>query len=210
MNTTYRPSGGGYALTPVVKNLLIINVLAFIVPNFVLPGLNLEYLLGLNYGFQYLKPWQFITYMFLHANFSHLLFNMLALWMFGTVIEQTLGSRRFLYFYLVCGIGAALIQLIVLYMMVPVNAGPITTIGASGSVFGLLFAFGYLYPNMNIYFYFLIPLKAKYFVVFYAVLELYLGIKANEGDNVAHFAHLGGMLFAFILLKVWKTPRRLH
>ena len=158
MNTTYRPSGGGYALTPVVKNLLIINVLAFIVPNFVLPGLNLEYLLGLNYGFQYLKPWQFITYMFLHANFSHLLFNMLALWMFGTVIEQTLGSRRFLYFYLVCGIGAALIQLIVLYMMVPVNAGPITTIGASGSVFGLLFAFGYLYPNMNIYFYFLIPL----------------------------------------------------
>lgn len=209
MNNYYQPSN--YSLIPpVVKNLIIINVIFFIVSWLFIP--NLEDFLGLQFGFNFLKPWQFITYMFLHGGFSHLFFNMFALWMFGAVIEQSLGAQKFLYFYLVCGVGAAVIQLIVLYFLNggPNTAVPLTTIGASGSVFGLLFAFGYLFPNMKIYIYFLFPLKAKYFVIIYALIELYMGIQANPGDNVAHFAHLGGMLFAFILLKIWKTPRRLY
>lgn len=207
MRLTNSFGGGGIGITPIVRNLLIINISAFFLTQ-VAPDIgNFG---SLKYGFAYLKPWQFITYMFLHANFSHLLFNMLALWMFGTVIEQTLGSKRFLYFYLVCGIGAGLIQTIVLSLTYPSDQTFIQTVGASGSVFGLLFAFGYLYPNMKIYFYFLIPIAAKYFVALYALLELYLGLKANEGDNVAHFAHLGGMLFAFALLKYWRVSRRLY
>lgn len=203
----YYGGGGGYSLTPVVKNLLIINVLVYLLTK----AFPIVAAWGsLKYGFEHLHPWQFITYMFLHANFSHLLFNMLALWMFGTVLEQTIGSKRFLYFYLVCGIGAALIQIIVLNLMYPSTGVFIQTVGASGAVFGLLFAFGYLYPNMKIYFYFLIPIAAKYFVILYAALELYLGLKNSVGDNVAHFAHLGGMLFAFILLRQWKVPRRLY
>lgn len=203
--------GGGIGITPVVRNLLIINIAAFLLTNFIPAIGNWG---SLKYGLEHLRLWQFFTYMFLHANFTHLLFNMLALWMFGTVIEQSLGSNRFLMFYLICGIGAGVAQTITLsiaYPNLPETIRPvIQTVGASGSVFGLLFAFGYLYPNMKIYFYFLIPIAAKYFVALYALLELYLGLRNAEGDNVAHFAHLGGMLFAFILLRYWRVPRRLY
>jgi membrane associated rhomboid family serine protease len=184
------------------------------------------------------KPWQVITHMFMHGNISHLVFNMFALWMFGNVIENTLGPRRFLIFYFVCGLGAALcyslvftwenmdaikwftslssgeqqaiIDTAVATDRVPIVAAPMVSpmLGASGAIFGVLFAFGYLFPDLMIYIYFLFPIKAKYFVAIYAVIELFAGFRNNPADNVAHFAHLGGMLFAFLLLKAWKMNNR--
>ncbi len=231
----YRP-GGFQILPPVIKNLLIINVIVFLATYvFKKMGLiNLDaYLALFHWDSPLFRPWQIITHLFMHGDFGHLFFNMFALWMFGNVIENVFGPKRFLVFYFVCGLGAALCHMLVFhwenaeaiqwfntqdpalqYQMVRqiiethygvVKAAPLATpmVGASGAIFGLLFAFGYLFPNLLIYVYFLFPIKAKYFVAVYALLELFYGLRGSATDNVAHFAHLGGMLFAFLLLRRW-------
>ena len=143
--------------------------------------------------------YQFITYMFLHANFEHIFFNMFALWMFGRTLEYDLGSRRFLVYYMVCGIGAALIQAGIATAM----GQPMALVGASGAVMGLLLAFGVMYPNAVIMLLIPpIPMKAKWFVIIYAVIELFLGWRGV--GNVAHFAHVGGMLWGYLLLLWWR------
>lgn len=204
----YRP-GGFQILPPVIKNLLIINVLVFVALNFA--GQGVQYFFIKNFALfhwdsPFFRPWQLITHMFVHQDFGHLFFNILALWMFGNVIETVLGTGRFIIFYLVCGIGAAFCYLGVLSLGTPDLGTPM--IGASGAVFGLLFAFGYLFPNLMIYIYFLFPIRAKYFVAIYAAIELFNGLRNNPGDNVAHFAHIGGMIFAFFLLRAWKKTSK--
>lgn len=196
-------------MTPVVKWIIIINVALHIIKLYF--KLNLDVILGLNYGQNNFFWFQYLTHMFMHSSLglSHLIYNMLMLWMFGSVIENILGSKRFLMFYLICGLGAAFtFQIVEAYL----STGPLrfSLIGASGAVFGVMFAFGFLFPNMRIYLYFLFPIKAKYLIIFAVIGEIWLGIQNNPMDNVAHFAHLGGMLFAFILLKYWKIPRMLN
>lgn len=224
--------GGFSILPPIVKNLIIINVIMFMA-SWAIPSLT-NYFALYYWESPLFRPWQILTHIFMHANFGHLFFNMFALWMFGNMIENTLGPKRFLIFYLVCGLGAAFLHMMVFFWenaeyikifehlpkdqqisMVnqiiqtdygSVVAMPMVTpmVGASGAIFGVLFAFGYLYPNLKIYIYMLLPLKAKYFVAIYAALELIMGLRNSPTDNVAHFAHLGGMVFAFIIFKVWK------
>ena len=216
---------GGFNILPSgVKNLLIINILLYLATVvFRHTGLvDLDQWLGLHYfaasDFHF---WQFITYMFMHANFGHLFFNMFALWMFGNTLENLWGSKRFLLYYMVCGIGAGLCQELVQYIqytttladyanvnlggqIVPMDTylNMMTTVGASGAIYGLLLAFGMTFPDARIYVYFLIPMKAKWFVVIFAVIELLLGFQGV--DNVAHFAHLGGMLFGLLLILYWR------
>lgn len=264
----YSPRGFR-VLPPIVKNLLIINILMFL-SQFMFQSvfrIDLVDYLGIHY-FESSKfnPIQFVTYMFLHSTgqFSHILFNMLALWMFGYLIENVWGPKRFLIYYMVTGIGAAVVHMAVMYfeisgMQAEANAlmsmpnpadferfvmdhfplyqaslndfittwranptsfelinqasnylnelieirKDIPTVGASGAVFGILLAFGMMFPNTLIYIYFLFPIKAKWFVIFYGGLELYFGIQNSAGDNVAHFAHLGGMIFGFFLIRYW-------
>lgn len=214
-----------FSTPPVVMNLLIINVIVFIATQFMRTGLGGTIL---NYGALHFwaggqfRIYQLVTYMFLHANFSHIFFNMFALWMFGRVIENDLGSKRFLLYYLICGIGAGLIQLGVNWIeyssVLNNGASPnvlyayanASTIGASGSVYGLLLAFGMLHPNSRIMLLFPpVALKAKWFVIIYGVIELFAGI-SGTGGSVAHFAHLGGMLFGFALLWWWKKKGKLY
>ena len=197
---------------PVIKNLLILNGLAFlagITP--VLGSALMQWFalwpLGASRiaGFAGFMPWQLATYSFLHGGFTHLLFNMFALWLFGVQIENTWGSRRFAVFYFVCVVGAALIQLIVAS-----SEGVIyPTVGASGGIFGILLAFGMMFPNQPIYLYFLFPIKAKWFVILYGLLELWAAASGSQ-PGVANFAHLGGMLFGFLLIQYWrgKLPLR--
>ena len=213
-------------LPTVTKNLLIINVLCFfgmlVAKRY---GIDVENLLGLHFFLASdFNLSQLISYMFMHANFQHIFFNMFAVWMFGRVLEQVWGPRRFLTYYLICGIGAGLIQELVQYLEYAftlsnydsVNLGiaggiipmeeylnMMTTVGASGTVYGILLAFGMLFPNSQMFIFPLpFPIKAKYFVIGYAVLELFLGL--GGGDGVAHFAHLGGMLFGLILIIYWR------
>jgi membrane associated rhomboid family serine protease len=225
----YRPD----AFPPVVKNLLIINVLVFLAQMTFQnsESINLENLFALHdVRSVYFRPHQLVTHLFMHGGFSHIFFNMFALWMFGQTLENRFGSKRFLIFYLISGLGAAILHLAVLYFEMqpmweyfqtlpveqqaelvnnPLFKLNIPTVGASGAVFGCLAAFGYLFPNTMIYVYFMIPLKAKWFVLIYAGLELWLGIRNSAGDNVAHFAHLGGALAGFLLVLYWnKTDRR--
>ena len=222
MSQQFSPTGFK-VLPTVVKHLLIINVLMYLA-TITLTRFNIdltEYL-GLHFfKASHFQPYQLITYMFMHANFGHLFFNMFALWMFGNTLENIWGSKRFLLFYMVCGIGAGLCQELVQYIQystslanyATVNMGGhivtmdaylnmMNTVGASGAIYGLLLAFGMMFPNSMIYFYFLIPIKAKWFVIGYAVIELITGLTGV--DNVAHFAHLGGMLFGLILILYWK------
>jgi len=272
-NRQFRP-GGFRILPPVIKNLLIINGLFFLASFALKNSMDLNNILGLHYfGSEEFKPYQFLTYMFMHADFGHLFFNMFALWMFGSAIENYWGPKKFIIFYFVTGIGAAVLHYGVVFIEIqpvlqqvdyflsnPSNAefkqfiessnfkvisheiqnsfnsfvapynelvysdkglalekaiifmreyrinflnAPVV-VGASGSVFGLLLAFGMLFPNSLIYVYFAIPVKAKWFVAIYGAIELYLGFANNPGDSVAHFAHLGGMIFGFILIKMWK------
>lgn len=149
-------------------------------------------------------PWQLLTYGFLHGNLYHIFFNMLGLWIFGRTMEHVMGARRFLTYYLVCVVGAGIVQLIVAEM----QGGLYPTVGASGGLFGVLLAFAIAYPNRRIMLIFPpIPMPAKYFVPLFGLLSLYLGFSGNI-PGVAHFAHLGGMLFGFLLLNYWSYTRR--
>jgi len=279
MNQEFRPSRF-QVLPPVVKNILIISGILFFATQVFLknPGINLADYLGLHYFTSELfKPYQLITYLFMHADFSHIFFNMFAVWTFGSVLENVWGPKRFLIFYLVTGMGAALIQYLVVYFQIQdstrifdqllqennpenltrlFNSGTLTPfmnsatydlfqgfvdqyneasindpskavflahefvqavqtnflnahviVGASGSLFGLLLAFGMMFPNTYLSIFFFIPIKAKYFVMIYGLFELLSGIANQPGDNVAHFAHLGGMLFGFFMILLWKKNR---
>jgi membrane associated rhomboid family serine protease len=149
-------------------------------------------------------PWQLITYGFLHGGTMHLVFNMFMLWMFGRELELIMGTRRFLIYYVTCVVGAGVIQLIVSAL----QGSPYPVVGASGGVFGLLLAFGMTFPNRMIMLLFPpIPMKAKYMVVLFGVLELYLGL-SGRAPGIANFAHLGGMLFGYLLLRRWSTALR--
>ena len=149
-------------------------------------------------------PWQLLTYGFLHGNLMHIAFNMFALWMFGRELELMMGPRRFITYFLTCVIGAGIVQLIVANF----QGGLYPTVGASGGVFGILLAYGLAFPNRTVMLMFPpIPMKAKYFVVVFGLLELYLGVSGNA-PGIAHFAHLGGMLFGFLLLRHWTRGRR--
>ncbi len=213
----------------ITKNLLIINVLMFAAYwVFSRLGIDLNDLLGLHFFLSSdFHIYQIITYMFMHAGWTHIFFNMFALWMFGRIVESVWGPKRFLTYYLACGIGAGLIQMIAQFvsfyaiadeqipgfgfgdiMTVVHNSeavlGSWTTVGASGAIYGILLAFGMLFPEERIFIFPLpVPIKAKWFVVLYAVLELSLGL-GMPGDSVAHFAHLGGMLVGFLLIRYWR------
>lgn len=291
--TEFRP-GRFQILPPIVKNLIIINAI-MVFAQFVLGkyGIDLADYLGLHYWkSEHFHSWQFLTHMFMHGSYNdlgltitHFFFNMFTLWMFGNVLENVWGPQRFLIFYLVCGLGAAMLHMGVVgyefhnieqaFVHYQANPDPgamrafidahvtrstgnsltnevfntynfwishpgadmsqksITalqhylhgytypatgqyfdgifdeaTVGASGAVFGILFAFGYMFPNTLLYIYFLVPIKAKYVVGAFALYELFMGVQNSAGDNVAHFAHIGGMLVAFILLKVWNKTNR--
>jgi membrane associated rhomboid family serine protease len=148
--------------------------------------------------------WQLLSYGFLHGNLNHIFFNMFGLWMFGRDIERMMGARRFLIYYLTCVIGAGIVQLIV----AGTQGGIYPTIGASGGVFGILLAFAMAFPNRVIMLLFPpIPMKAKYFVLMYGLLELYLGL-SGRAPGVANFAHLGGMFFGFMLIQYWRKARK--
>lgn len=226
----FRPSG--FSLLPtVVKNLLILNVLFFLatIACDIVLRIDLADYLGLHYiGASDFQPFQLVTYMFMHGNFAHLFFNMFALWMFGNTLENIWGPNRFLLFYFICGIGAGLIQELVQYIqyvttlqgyenvriaanqIIPMSEylNMLTTVGASGAVYGILLAFGMMFPNSTLYIYFAIPIKAKWFVLIYGIIELFSGF--TSVDNVAHFAHLGGMLFGLILILYWKKKGNLY
>lgn len=208
------------------KNLLIVNVLAFIA-TFVLErsGIDLTRMLGLHFFLaSEFHIYQFITYMFLHGGFTHILFNMFALWMFGSVIERVWGPKKFLFYYICCGVGAGFTQELVQYITYSmesiaayqyVNAGGVqmttdayinlwTTIGASGAVYGILLAFGMIFPNERLFIIpFPFPIKAKWLIVGYIAIELFSAM-SGPGDGVAHMAHLGGMLFGFLLIRYWQ------
>ncbi len=150
------------------------------------------------------EPWQLLSYGFLHGSPTHIFFNMFGLWMFGRDIERLLGPARFLSYYLTCVVGAAAIQLLVASL----QGGVYPTVGASGGIFGLLLAYAMFFPNRMVMLLFPpIPMRAKYFVLFYGLMELYLGL-SGRSPGVANFAHLGGMLFGFLLLQYWRVQRR--
>jgi membrane associated rhomboid family serine protease len=145
--------------------------------------------------------WQLFTYMFLHGSFFHILFNMLALWMFGRDIEDAWGTKAFLKYYLICGVGAGVVTVLVLW------GSPIPTIGASGAIFGVLLAFGMIWPNRIIYLWFFLPIKAKYMVILFGALELYASY-GHTADGIGHFTHLGGLAVGFLYLKMGARPFR--
>lgn len=208
------------------KNLLIVNFLTFVATWVLqLRGIDLTQLLGLHFflasDFHF---YQFFTYMFLHGGFTHIFFNMFALWMFGAVIERVWGPRKFIFYYICCGVGAGVAQELVQYVNYSieglaayqyVNAGGVqmttdayinlwTTIGASGAVYAILLAFGMIFPNERLFIIpFPFPIKAKWLVTGYIVIELFSAM-SGPGDGVAHMAHLGGMLFGFLLIRYWQ------
>jgi membrane associated rhomboid family serine protease len=232
---------------PVVKNIIIINVVMLLLYELlrVTPGINLNGILGLYFPkSEYFRSWQIVTHMFMHGGFLHLLFNMFALWMFGRILEQVWGPKRFLIYYFITGLGAAFFYELVLWIqynkvmsiltpeqlqyvydlgsnalsqqqnftdpdMSKLNSilnGPV--VGASGAVYGVLLAFGVLFPNTQLMFIFPpIPVKAKYVVIGYAAIELYLAI-TSPGSNIAHTAHLGGMIFGYLLIRYWRKTTK--
>ena len=208
------------------KNLLAINVLAFLATwVFERSGLDLNALFGLHFFMASdFHIYQFLTYMFLHGGFTHILFNMFALWMFGSVIERVWGSKKFIFYYIVCGVGAGIMQEIVQYVNYSVQGlaaydyvsiggqrmemslflNQWMTIGASGAVYGILLAFGMIFPNERLFIIpFPFPIKAKWLIVGYIAIEVFSAL-GMPGDGVAHMAHLGGMLFGFLLIKYWQ------
>lgn len=235
-NQPYRPNGFGN-LPLVTKNILIINIIMFVATMLLSgKGIDLTKYFGLHY---YLasdfKPHQFVTYIFMHGSIQHIFFNMIGVYIFGQVLEQVWGPKRYLIFYILTGLGAALAQYIIMHyeisgLLSMVNAeidSPLTDVatksdliekkfnylnrqvivGASGSLFGLLGAFGMLFPNTELMLYFLFPIKAKWLVILYGAFEVYSGIKNNPGDNVAHFAHIGGLIVGVVLVLIWRKDR---
>ena len=204
-------------MPPITKNLLVINFAVWIFNTFaqrfggdMLPWLGLiNWSASAFHGAYSFHIWQLFTYMFLHANFWHFFCNMFAVLMFGPAIENQWGSKKFLIYYLVSGVGAALVQELVWYFTI--GSAPGVTIGASGAVFGILFAFGWLFPEVRMFLLFIpIPIPSRIFVALYALFELFAGIYGAAGDNVAHFAHLGGMLFGWLLLLYWMKKPQWH
>ncbi|WP_026896939.1 rhomboid family intramembrane serine protease [Daejeonella oryzae] len=221
-------------IPPVVKNLLIINIIFFIATAiFESKGISLIELLGVYYfDSPKFSVWQLITYMFMHGGFAHILFNMFALFTFGSTVESIMGSKRFLNFYLITGLGALALQMVVQAIEIYGFTGGIIIdpatyqsadtkaiktlseiyftpmVGASGAIFGLLIAFGMLFPNAELFIMFIpVPVKAKFIIPVYILLEFFLGVAQFAGDSIAHFAHLGGALFGFILVKLWNLKR---
>ena len=214
----------------VTKNLLLVNIIAFVATWILqLRGLDLNDLLGLHFFMAAdFQVWQLLTYMFLHSGFTHILFNMFALWMFGVVIENVWGPKKFLFYYISCGVGAGIMQEIAQFFSFyftisaqdpTVGFGELfaighqlstqlngwTTIGASGAVYAILLAFGMTFPNERIFIFPLpIPIKAKWFVMFYVAIDLFSAM-SSSGDNVAHMAHLGGMLFGYLMIRYWNN-----
>jgi membrane associated rhomboid family serine protease len=218
-------------LPEVTKNLLAINVLMFLATIVMeKQGISLVNILGLHFfKASDFAPYQFVTYMFMHGGFSHLFFNMFALYMFGSVLERVWGAKRFLIYYFVAGIGAGLLQEVVQYANfvheglaaydgVSTKTGVIpmgqflnlwTTVGASGAIYAILLGFGLSFPNDKMFVFPLpFPIKAKFFVIGYAVIELLLGL-SNTQDGIAHFAHLGGMLFGLAMILYWRKKRKI-
>lgn len=226
-------------LTPVVKNLIIINIIFFIAPYALAKVVDLGDLLAAYYpASAKFKPWQPITYMFMHGGLAHIFFNMFALFSFGPLLEYSLGSKKFFNYYFITGLGGYVLYMAVQAIQIHAITGSFTVphpeldssyfaygggqavaqklyalvnfpmVGASGSIFGLLVAFAMLYPNLEMMVIFIpVPIKAKYFVLGYTAIELFSGIGRFSGDNVAHFAHLGGALFGFLLIKLWNIKR---
>ncbi len=192
----YRPS---QRTTPIVLNLIIINAIVFVAQMVFDSTWQLTNLLALYpYNSGYFEPYQLVTHMFAHGGFFHILFNMYALWMFGSVLERLWGPKKFLIFYFACGLVAGLAQMFL------VSNAP--AIGASGAIMGLLAAFAYTFPNVE---FFILPIpfpiKAKYMAAIYAAIDLFGGFSGST-DNVAHFAHLGGLVMGFILVIIWNKP----
>jgi len=204
-----RPGFGGFTLfPPVIKYLLISNIAIFLLQHFFFAALKAG---SVNIGDEFIKnfalfdihspffrPWQIFTYMFLHGSFSHLFFNMFALWMFGLELENLWGSKKFLLYYTICGLGAGIANLFLapLFTNIPPN---VPTVGASGSIYGVLVAFGYLFPNRYIYIYFMIPVKAKYLIILYMAIEVF-SVASQSATGIAHIAHLGGAVVGFVYL----------
>lgn len=270
----FRPLGNTL-FPPVVKNILIINGILFFATYVFQQQFDLREYLSLYYfSSPKFKIWQLVTHLFMHYDLGHIFSNMFALWMFGSILENFMGSKKFLNYYLLSGIGASILYMGVLFLQInplqknveafEINPNPqnleviinqnidknnqayfnqiletwqrypgnaevenkavksvkqyeaesvnSSVLGASGAVFGLLLAFGMFFPNALIYIYFFFPMKAKYLVILYGLFELYNGVANNPGDNVAHFAHLGGMLIGFILIKIWgiKQPGQFY
>ena len=212
------------SIPTVTKNLLIVNVIAFIAMLvFKNKGVDLNDIFGLHFFLASdFHIYQFITYMFMHGGWEHLFFNMFALWMFGCVMERVWGPGKFLFYYISCGLGAGLLQevsqLVSLCVSTGLGLGEVfslrqelaialnawTTVGASGAIYAILLAFGMIFPNERIFIFPLpIPIKAKWFVIFYVAVELFSAL-GTSNDNVAHFAHLGGMLFGFLMIRYWQ------
>jgi membrane associated rhomboid family serine protease len=219
MNYIQKPNFNQY---PVVKNLLIANIVMFALTYLIrsTQNIDLDGLLGLHY-FEAgdFKPHQFITFLFMHANLMHIFFNMYGLWIFGQILENYWGSKRFFTYYMICGIGSGLTQQVAWYFYLHHDpslialpheqlaqlTNPIIAIGASGAIFGLLLAFGMIFPNVPLYIMFIpVPIKAKWLVIGYGLYELFMGAYNSSGDNVAHFAHIGGIIFGFILIMIWR------
>ncbi len=216
-------------IPPVVKNLLIINGI-MLFASWILGDVVTRYLAVFYFDSPFFEVWQPITYMFMHGGVAHLFFNMFGLFMFGGVLEQRWGQKKFINFYLITGLGALALQWGVQAFEVYQITGRIFNdlnvvganpdlraiysspmVGASGAIFGVLTAFAVLYPNVELMLMFIpFPIKAKYFIPIYIVIELFLGVARIQGDSVAHFAHLGGALIGFILVKLWKDKDRFY
>jgi membrane associated rhomboid family serine protease len=191
-------------LTPVVKNLIIINCLVF-AAGYLLPGL--PGLLALSHvKSEFFRPYQLFTYMFVHGSIGHIFFNMLGLYFFGPILESTWGSMRFLTFYIACGIGAGIFNMLIdLYL----NTQSFSTmVGASGAIYGVMTAFGILFPNMVINLLFPpVAIKAKYLVLGFGAIALYSALNPSAADNTAHLTHLGGIVVAILMLQFWRGIR---
>ena len=240
-----------FSTATVVWNIIIINVLCLIATTVLRSksGIELNDTLGLHFVLsEKFRVYQFFTYMFMHAGVEHILFNMFAVYMFGRLFEMFWGGKKFLFYYLVAGLGAAIVQQMVWYIDYCSIASHIAdmpavmshistegakalaeslnysdeymgrlnilmnipTVGASGAVFGILLAFGYMFPKEKLYMFFLpIPIPARVFVIVYGLIELFAGVANFSWDNVAHFAHLGGLLFGLVLLLIWKKRGKL-
>jgi membrane associated rhomboid family serine protease len=187
--------------TPVVFNLLIINVLVFLLQMFInTPEFSVSQFVALYpYKSSFFAPYQLVTHMFAHAGWSHIIFNMLGLWMFGTMLERIWGPKKFLIFYLACGLAAGIAHLFLTDS---------AAVGASGAIMGLLAAFAYLFPNTELFMFpFPFPVKAKYAIAVMAAVDLFGGVYPT-GSNIAHFAHLGGLLMGLILVMYWNKTNK--